>query len=147
MDMLWWHWILVGLVLLGIEMLTPGGFFVMFFGVGALVVGWLALMGLAGPLWTQWLLFSVFSAATLMFMRKPLLARLRGGQPSADRDAITGELAVPLEDILPGAVGRVELRGTSWSARNAGTTGLVKGQRCTVERVDGLTLFIRAEGV
>ena len=43
MDMLWWHWIAFGLVLAGFEMLTPGGFFVVFFGVGALLVGLLQL--------------------------------------------------------------------------------------------------------
>jgi hypothetical protein len=36
--MAWWLWALVGLVLVGVEVVTPGGFFVIFFGVAALVV-------------------------------------------------------------------------------------------------------------
>lgn len=145
MEMLWWHWILLGLLLAGIELLTPGGFFVVFFGVGALAVGGLALAGAAGPPWVQWLLFSALSVGALALLRKPLLARVRTG-PDGDRDSLAGELAVPLEGIPPGAVGRAELRGSSWSARNAGTTDLVKGQRCVVVRVEGLMLLIRAEG-
>ncbi|MGE3844344.1 MAG: NfeD family protein [Vicinamibacterales bacterium] len=145
MEMLWWHWILLGLVLAGIELLTPGGFFVMFFGVGAIAVGGLALAGAAGPLWMQWLLFSVLSVAALALLRKPLLARFRTGS-GADRDSLAGELAVPLGAIPPGGVGRAELRGSSWSARNAGTLELAKGQRCIVVRVEGLMLLIRAEG-
>ena len=37
--MIWWYWMLVGLVLLGAEMVTPGGFYILFFGLAALVVG------------------------------------------------------------------------------------------------------------
>jgi membrane protein implicated in regulation of membrane protease activity len=40
-------------------------------------------------------------------------------------------------------MGRVELRGTVWSARNTGDAAIHAGQRCSVERVDGLTLDIR----
>ena len=46
--MTWWVWVLVGLGLLGIEVLTPGGFFVLFFGLAALVVGALAGSGCTG---------------------------------------------------------------------------------------------------
>ena len=38
---------------------------------------------------------------------------------------------------------RVELRGTVWSACNAGEAAIAPGQRCAVERVDRLTLHIR----
>jgi membrane protein implicated in regulation of membrane protease activity len=31
----WWIWILLGLVLLLGEIVTPGGFYILFFGVGA----------------------------------------------------------------------------------------------------------------
>ncbi|MBA2252940.1 MAG: NfeD family protein [Nitrospirales bacterium] len=58
---------------------------------------------------------------------------------------MVGETAVLTEDLPPGAVGKVELRGTTWSARNAGQTVLTKGHRARVERVDGLTLLIKPE--
>ena len=34
-----WMWIAMGLVLAAIELATPGGFFIIFFGVGAVGVG------------------------------------------------------------------------------------------------------------
>ncbi len=43
--MIWWYWMLLGLVLLGAEMVTPGGFYILFFGLAALVVGTLAGAG------------------------------------------------------------------------------------------------------
>ena len=67
--------------------------------------------------------------------------------PGRDVDSLVGETAIPLEEILPDAVGRAELRGTVWSARNAGTVTLLKGQRCLVTSVDRLMIFIKAEGV
>jgi membrane protein implicated in regulation of membrane protease activity len=68
-------------------------------------------------------------------------------KPGVDVDSMIGETAVPLEDIVPGAVGRAELRGTVWSARNASSVAVIRGQRCTVVRVDRLMIFLEPEGV
>jgi membrane protein implicated in regulation of membrane protease activity len=37
------------------------------------------------------------------------------------------------------------MRGASWTARNVGEKSLARGERCTVERIEGLTIFIRTE--
>jgi membrane protein implicated in regulation of membrane protease activity len=63
-----------------------------------------------------------------------------------DVDSMVGETAVPLDDIAPGAVGRAELRGSAWSARNASSGVLARGQRCRVVRVDRLMIFLEPEG-
>jgi hypothetical protein len=146
MDMLWWHWIVIGLILAVFEIAGPGGFFIIFFGVGAVVVGLLDLVGLSGPLWVQWLLFSFVSVVSLLLFRDPLLRRLRASEAAPRVDVLEGEIAVPHDDIAPGAVGRAELRGSQWSARNASPTTLARGQRCVVTKVDGLLLFIEPEG-
>src|SRR6187431_1927118 len=41
----WWMWILLGVAMAVIELLTPGGMFFIFFSVAAVVVGVLALAG------------------------------------------------------------------------------------------------------
>lgn len=143
--MTWWMWALGGLVLLGIEIATPGGFFVVFFGLAALAVALLALLGIAGPDWMQWLLFSVGSVGSLLLFREKLLQRSRGALAGGEPDALVGEIAVLLEDLAPGSVGRAELRGSAWSARHDGATPLARGQRCRVVRVEGLMLWVRAE--
>ena len=144
--MLWWLWLVLGLLLAGFELLTPGGFFLIFFGTAALAVGVLAGLDLGGPVWLQWLLFSVLSVVSLLFFRNPLLARMgRGTADDAPIDSLVGETATPLEDIAPDGVGRAELRGATWTARNGDPRPVALGQRCLVQRVDGLTLWIRAE--
>ena len=56
-----------------------------------------------------------------------------------------GERALVTEDVAPGGVGKAEMRGASWTARTAGAVVLARGYRCIVERVEGLTLWLRAE--
>lgn len=142
--MAWWLWVVVGFGLLVVETITPGGFFFVFFGLGALLVGSLAALGWAGPEWMEWLLFSVFSVVGIAVFRRPLMQRfnLTPGKPV---DKMVGEAAVVLEEIAPGAVGKAELRGSTWSARTSGSAALLRGQRGRVERIEGLTLWIVPE--
>ncbi len=143
--LLWWHWIVLGLLLSAVELVTPGGFYLIFFGVSAIIVGVLSAVLLEMPAWSEWLLFSVLSVVSVLFFRNPLLARLGFLSSQEPVDSLVGEIAVPVDDIAPDAVGRAELRGTSWAVRNASQTTLARGQRCLVDRVDGLLLWIRAE--
>jgi len=142
--MAWWIWVLGGLVLLVAEVTTPGGFFAIFFGAGAILVGVLKALGWDGPAWAEWLVFTLLSVASLAFFRKPLMRRfsLSSGTPV---DQMEGERALVTEDVAPGGVGKAEMRGASWTARTAGDATLAKGRRCRVERVEGLTLWLRAE--
>jgi inner membrane protein len=138
----WWIWILLGLGLLVVEMVTPGGLFALFFGFSALLVAGLSALGL-GPAWLQWLLFAAVGVALLLLLRRRLHARL--AMRNIPVDTLVGEIAIPLEDLPPGATGRAELRGSSWTARNAGGAPLARGRRCQVEKVEGLTIWIRPE--
>ena len=144
--MIWWYWMVLGLALLGAEMTTPGGFYIIFFGLAALVVGTLAGLNLVQTDWLQWLLFSVIAVASLLMFRGPLLAKLsenKTGQVAVD--SIVGEIAIPLEPLAIGETGKAELRGTAWTAKNVGSSRLHKGHRCKVTKVDGLTLWIAGE--
>ncbi len=140
--MSWWLWILLGIALLVVEMLTPGGLFALFFGVGALAAAILAAVEL--PPVVQWLAFPVVSLVLLATLRRTLQERLRA-RPSAPIDTLVGEEAVLLGEIPAGGEGQAELRGVPWKARVASGIPLRAGQRCKVERVDGLTLWVRAE--
>ena len=144
--MQWWHWLALGLILVALEMAASGGFYVIFFGIAALAIGTLHLFDVAGPVWFQFLLFSVLSVASLLLFRSPLLRMMKLDGGADDVDSLVGETAVPLEEITPGAVGRAELRGSVWSARNTSAATLARGQRCRVVRVDRLMIFLEPEG-
>jgi membrane protein implicated in regulation of membrane protease activity len=138
--MVWWLWVLVGLALLVVELVTPGGLFALFFGFGALAVAVLAALGV-GPI-VQWLAFTAISLVLLATLRRVIQDRLHVRRDPVD--SIVGEEAVLLEDLPAGGEAKAELRGVPWSARAASDVSLRAGQRCHVERVDGLVLWIRA---
>ena len=142
--MTWWIWILVGLALLALEVAIPGGIIMLFFGASALIVGVLVALGVGGPLWFQALLFSGLSVVSLLTLRGPILRRMNSADDLADPvDSIAGKQALVLGDIAPMAEGKVELRGTPWTAHNVGDSPLSAGQTCIVDRVDGLKLYVR----
>ena len=142
----WWAWILSGLVLLGLE-LVLGSFYLVFIGIAAIAVGLIAMFGTTGPLWLEWLLFIVFSAGLVFLLRRPLLGSFKIRSDSRDIDTLVGVAAVAVEAIPPGGIGKVEMRGSIWTAHNAGTAGILPGQRCLVEQVHGLSLWVRPEGI
>jgi membrane protein implicated in regulation of membrane protease activity len=144
--MVWWYWMVLGLALLAAEMTTPGGFYILFFGLSALLVGALAGLEIVNVEWLQWLLFSIIAIGSLLLFRGPLMARLTHGRKAhLDVDSMVGEVAIPLEVLPAGGTGKAELRGTTWTAKNVGPTAFRKGQRGKVTKVDGLTLWITAE--
>jgi len=140
--MSWWAWVILGIALLVVEMVAPGGLFALFFGIGAIAVGALVGLGIGGPASLQWLLFAVLSLVLLGAFRRRLRGKL--GAPGL-RAELAGEVATVIAAVPAGGVGRAELRGTPWEARAAGAEPLAVGQRCRVERVEGLTLVIRPE--
>jgi len=137
---LWWMWLLAGLGLLIVELVTPGGFFAVFFGVAAILVGILGGAHLAEAAWLQWALFIVFSIVGVVLLRRPLMQRMGLNVPALPSDDLRGELALVTEEIRPGELGKVELRGSTWTARAHRTIRV--GERVQVERVDGLTLWL-----
>ena len=141
--MAWWIWLLFGLVLLVVEMSTPGGLYVLFFGLAALVVGVLAALGVEAA-WLQWLAFGAISVLSLLLFRGMLVRRLkRLSHASANVDSIVGEVATLSDDLEGYGTGRAAMRGTEWKVTNVSGEALSKGQRCRVERVEGITLFVR----
>lgn len=140
--MVWWVWVLAGFALLTVEFFATTAH-VGFFAVGAFLVA--ILVGAGVPLSLEWqlLIFAVSSVVLLVFVR-PLVLRKLGMNKTPIVDTLVGETAVALADLPPAGEGRAELRGSTWTARNVGETPLIKGQRCVVERVVGLTIEVKA---
>ena len=143
--MQWWAWIAVGAILLGSELtFVNAQFYLVFVGASALVVGILALAGAATADWLQWLIFAALAVTSLLTFRGRVYERMRRKLPVM-RSGPAGEIVtLPLE-LPPGETCRLEYRGSSWSAINAGESVIAAGSRARIERVDGLTLVVRGE--
>ncbi len=137
-----WLWLSAGLRVMLAELLTPGGFYFLFFGIGACAAAASALV--TDSAIVQALVFTAVSIVSLAIFRKPLLEKLQKSK-GAPVDQIAGEFAIATTDIAPGEIGSAELRGSTWKARNTGGVTLKSGARCAVEKVDGLMLIVRSE--
>jgi membrane protein implicated in regulation of membrane protease activity len=141
----WWGWVALGVLLLAAELgAVDAEFYLVFLGLSALVVGLVGLAGFGGPIWLQWLLFAALALVSLVFFRRKLYARLRRAEGELG-EGVSGEWAVAQGRIEPGALGRAELRGSVWSARNAGGAPIEDGERVRVERVEGVLLHLRPD--
>jgi len=140
----WWVWLGGALLLLLLEVGVSNDFYLIFFGCGALAVGLIGLVGLELPLWVEVLLFAMLSIVSLVLFRERLVDRIRGG-PGRPVDSMVGEAARVLAEIKAGEVGQAEMRGSVWKARNVGAEPLAAESRCRVEKIDGLTLWVKAE--
>lgn len=143
-SLFWWTWLILGGLLMAAELLVPTGFFLFFFGVGAALTGCLEAVGLLPTFPSQGLAFIVISFASIILLRKPLLAKFHfRNKPHSSVDSLIGQTAIALEGMAPQSTGKVELRGAAWSARNIGSEPIAPNVHCRVEKVEGLTLHVK----
>jgi len=140
----WWGWITIGTLMLAAELaIVDLEFYLVFLGVSALVVGSAELAGITTAWWVQWLAFAALSIGSLVFFRQRVYGALRPPPGDEVKEGVTGDVGVALEPMAPGGNGRVELRGSHWSAVNDGDTPIEEGGRCEVVRSEGLTVRVR----
>jgi len=143
--MLWWHWMILGAVILGAELFAiDAQFYLVFIGLSAALVGLAGLVGISMPEWAQWTAFGVLSLTSFFTFRKRLYAKIRGGAIGF-RETISGETVNIRKDLAAGSESRAEFRGTKWTVRNIGAESIAAGTRAKVVKVEGLTLHIEAE--
>lgn len=140
MPVIWW--LLFALILLVIEMLTPGLFFFACLAAGALIAAFSAWMG-AGPL-ASWLIF--FASSGLLILTVAPLARrwMKRIPPSpVGLDSLTGQRARVTEPIDP-ATGKGQVRletGALWLA--TAETSIPAETWVEVQEVVGTRLRVR----
>lgn len=134
-----WSWWILGLLLLGLEILAPGTLF-LWFGVAAILVGAIALF--IDFSWQTALVLYVVLAFASLFLWRGLMRRLKSeaGDPQLNKRGSRNVgrvfvLSAPIEQ----GVGRLSIDDTVW--RIAGPD-LPVGARVRVERVDGAHLVV-----
>lgn len=99
MDLAWWHWMVLGLALGLLELAVPS-FFIIWFGLGALLVG-VALLAAPGIAFSgQIMLWTAASVAMTVFWFK--VFRREGGKTrSGQADEALGEIGVLVRAVEP----------------------------------------------
>jgi membrane protein implicated in regulation of membrane protease activity len=135
----WWHWIVAGLAFVLLELAVPA-FFVIWFGLGAIIVGVVVLAIPALPMSAQimvWVLASV--AMVLLWFRVFRRNQHKTLIGTADGEVI-GEIGLLVAAVEPFQPGRVRfqrpLLGTDQWPCHA-ETAIAAGERVRVVAVEG----------
>jgi membrane protein implicated in regulation of membrane protease activity len=142
--MTWWGWMVIGMLLLAAELfIIEADFFLVFLGAAAILTG---LTGIAVPdlaQWMQWLIFAALALVSMIFFRKRVYRLLRREVPDMANDMLSEHLQLPVGLPVDGTC-RVELRGSTWTARNVGAEAIPPGVNVRIVGVDGVTLRVEA---
>ncbi len=136
-------WLLVGIGLIISEFAIPG-FVTIFFGVGALITSLFCwLIGI--PLSIQIIIFIITSVTLFYYLRKHLHDKFFNSkviETKSDVDfEFIGKEATALTNISTKGNGRVEFRGTQWTAIS--TEDIKENSQVIITDKNNLTLTIK----
>ncbi len=143
-DLAFWHWMVLGLVLLTVEIVAPSSY-LMWPGISALFVGLIAL--LFGPLSGEFAvtLFTIMSIVTTMVWIKWLKPRTsETDRPTLNRrmDQYIGRKLVLREDFVDG-FGHISVDDSRWRAEAVDGSNLKAGTRVEVVSAEGVSLMVQ----
>ncbi|MBD2761509.1 NfeD family protein [Kocuria sp. cx-455] len=136
----WILWLIIMLVLAGIEMLTLDFLFLMM-SMAALGAGVVSFFTPSFPL--QVITFAVVAVLLIFLLRPVALRRLNRSTPSTRSNAerLVGLSCTVLEPVSEDT-GLVRLEGDIWTARSAERATLETGTKAYVYRIDGATAIV-----
>jgi len=135
-----WAWIILSVVLIGLELAAPGIFF-LWLGLAAIATG--LVDGAIGLSWqASTLLFAVLSVASVLVGRSVSRPDVHHDASRLNRrgEALVGR-RFSLEAPLSGGEGRIRVDDSSWRITGP---DLPAGATVRVVRVDGATLVVEA---
>lgn len=137
-------WLVIFIVMLGIEIATLGLTTIWFAG-GALISTLVAAIGL--PLYVQIPVFLVVSVVLLLFTRPIAQKYFNKERIRTNAESLVGQIAVVSENInnLKG-IGKAVINGQEWTARSADdTVELEKETKATIVAIEGVKLVLRVQ--
>lgn len=139
----WIGWLVLIAVFLVIEMLTLDFTFLML-SFGSAVGLVTDLIGV--PVWVQVIVAAAAAALFILFLRPPLLKRLRRGEDptKSNVDALLDLRGIALHEITQNS-GQVKLsNGDTWTARTEASVPIPEGAPIAIRAINGATAIVRA---
>ena len=113
----------------------------LWFAAGALAAMVTALLG--GGLWLQACVFVAVSAIALTALRPLVRKYLTPKLTATNIDSVIGSQGIVTADIDNiASSGQVKLNGMEWSARSSSGEPIPAGTRVTVDRIEGVKVFV-----
>jgi len=149
-NYLWIFWTVLGAMLIIAEVFTTG-FVLLWFGIGALAAALAAFIGVSS-LTAQFLIFAIVSIALTAASRTIFVnyfsREKAGGDLKSGVEALPGQIGTVVSSSR-GALneGAVKVYGSTWTAFPIeGEEPLEAGDRVSVERVQGASIYVRRVG-
>lgn len=138
-------WIVAGVLLLILEMFTPG-FAAAVFGIACIFAGALAYFDVSFN--GQLIGFAVMTLVLFVTVRPLVLKYMdRGRHVRTNVDALIGKVGVVTQRIDPETLtGRVVVEGDDWRAVPIEEATIEQGQRVDIVAVKGTKLFVKPRG-
>ena len=137
----WVVWAIIAAVLI-IGEIFISGFFILFFGVGAIPAALVAYFH--GPVYLQLLVFAVTSGITLGFGRRIALKLTAGTPTNVGSDRMIGKAGFVLKEInAKTASGLVRVEREEWRADSESGELIPTEKWVEVVRIDGTRLIVK----
>jgi len=135
------YWIVIGFVFCIGEILTPGMFFQLFFGISAFFTGVLSYYQV--PAQWQWIAFLLFSITLFVIFRKHIRFSPDKSSIQSNADSLIGREVKVKQTIEPNSVkGRVEIYGEEWIAISHDKTPINIGETVIVKEISGTKMIV-----
>jgi hypothetical protein len=144
-EIIYWHWLIVAVVLIILEILIPGAYF-LWMGVSAIFVGGLMYIFPELAFLVQILIFAILSVTAVMMYRSyrkknPLVT----DEPALNRrgEKYIGQSFTLKEPIVNG-VGKIKVDDSTWKIKGF---DIDAGETVRVVAVEGTTLIVEGSTV
>lgn len=134
-------WFVLGLCLFLLELIMPG-FIIFFFGLGAWVTALICLIGHPGTN-LQILIFALTSGILLAALRRIIQKKFLNSKNTKSEDVedeFTGKEALALSDFGGLKKGKIEFKGTTWTADSP--SQISEGQRVIIIEKESFKLTV-----
>lgn len=139
---MWQIWLIIAGLCFIIEMASVG-FFVFWFGIGALI-SMIVSIFFPENIILQSTVF-VISSVILLLLTKPLVNKFTKKDKKIETNAysIIGKKGIVVQDINPTfGVGQIKIAGEVWSAKTSDETTIEKGAEIQVKQIDGVKAVV-----
>ncbi len=142
-ELTYWHWWILGIVLIVLEMFAPGAFF-LWMGISAGVVG-VALLAIPDLGWEyQFMVFAIFSIVAIALWKRYAKKRTEASDhPTLNR---RGEQYVgrtfTLEEPIVNGMGKIRVDDSTWKISGSDCE---TGSKVKVIGIDGTILQVECE--
>ena len=135
------YWVIAGFLFCIGEMLTPGIFFQLVFGISAFLTAILAYY--AVPIAWQWLAFLLISGILFFLLRHHIHFTRDRSSVLSNADSHIGKMVVVKKTIVPDSIsGRVEIYGEEWIATTKDKVPIPEGEKVVVKEINGTKLIV-----